>query len=1463
MGILEVIATSLGRRVFVWNHHGKLLDGWPKITSSSIWEPILADIDLDEELEIIFASNKLYILNYDGSDVGRWPKGTDSGSPAIADIDGDGDLEIVVEMESKLYAFHHDGTMVEGDWPVDIDLYHHPMIADLNRDGRCEIAAITSDKKVYLLQADGKLANAGWPKTLSDNISFNSYSVGNFDQDEELEIVLAVRGIRLYALNYDGSDVLGYPKDIGNDTLHDIVLGDIDNNQEMETIIGCYKHLYVLNNDGSHRVGWSEERKEGAEFHPLVADLDFDNDLEIITMEGRGIMKGTISIWQDNGTFTSNLVIKPHEVMKTWDRLISPIVIADIDMDKDLEVVCAGEKQLMPGYSLFPMYIWDYWGSSTAGALEWPMANHDMRRTNCYNTDIVPPSRITDLKTINPKPTSIDLTWTAPGDDKDTGSSTCYFIRYATWTITPQNWHLTNKATSTIVPKAAGSPESFTIPNLSPTTTYYFCIRARDDDFNLSPLSNIAVERTPSPPMITLISPTRGVVGKRVTISGCNFYPTETIRIEFGNTTTIALSTCVDGSFTTTFTVNDQGFGTITITAYGLISGYEARASFYITGVEYFLFGTISSPQIAGTGFRIKMTAYDELGDVVLNFKDKVGLSDLSQTIQPTIISNFTDGIWDGTITITRAGTSAISAGYQSKTGTSNPFYVRPGKPVKFIVYPENPIYILAGGSVSITAQLSDVYGNAVGSAGISCNLEVVVLSGKAGTLSATTSTTTNTGQIDTITYWVSPNANDKARIELLSTLPPATSGTITTSSGELAMFTFDTIATQTAGMDFSIKITARDAYENPVPFAGTVTLIDFSNSLKPTQTTSFINGIWDGFDSITVRGTTSITAIYGDIRGTSNTFWVCGGEVEYFVISTITTQTAGISFPLSIKAYDRWRNIADMFNSSATLTDTSRTISPTKTTNFSLGIWDGTVSITRAGTTLIMAGYQGKTGTSNPFFITPSSLDHFLIGTITNQTAGIDFPVVLTAKDAYNNTVTSFTDKVQLEDTSLTLNPKLTTNFVAGIWDGIGSITRAGTSSITASYQGKTGTSNPFLVSHNSLDHFLIGTMSNCVAGVPFPITIMAQDSYGNIVLNFSDKVQLEDTSLSLNPKLTTNFMAGIWNGIGSITRTGTTSIMAGYQGKTGTSNPFLVSHNNLDHFLIGTMSNCIAGVPFSITIMAQDSYGNTMLNFSDKVQLEDTSLSLNPKLTTNFMAGIWNGIGSITRTGTTSIMAGYQGKTGTSNPFLVQAGSLSLIKVMPGSVTLMPDESQLFTTRGCDGYGNEKEVGNGKWEVGNEIGSLSNLFGTMTTFTAGTKAASGIIKVSAEEVIGTANIRIVPGKLAKITILPKEVVVEVAGTSTFTAYGYDKYGNEKEVGNGQWEVGSELGELTNVIGTKATFVAGTKPGKGILTYTVPPVPSPEPRAPSPESRAPSPESRAPISRGDNWNSQYNCQVW
>jgi polygalacturonase/phosphodiesterase/alkaline phosphatase D-like protein len=110
--------------------------------------------------------------------------------------------------------------------------------------------------------------------------------------------------------------------------------------------------------------------------------------------------------------------------------------------------------------------------------------------TTLIETDTTAPAAITDLATSNATSSSIDLSWTATGDDGATGTASSYDIRYSTSAISEANWSSATQVSGEPAPQAAGSSEAVTVSGLSPDTTYYFAIKAADDAGNISGVSN-------------------------------------------------------------------------------------------------------------------------------------------------------------------------------------------------------------------------------------------------------------------------------------------------------------------------------------------------------------------------------------------------------------------------------------------------------------------------------------------------------------------------------------------------------------------------------------------------------------------------------------------------------------------------------------------------------------------------------------------------------------------------------------------------------------------------------------------------------------------------------------------------------------------------------------------------------------------------------------------------------------
>jgi len=144
--------------------------------------------------------------------------------------------------------------------------------------------------------------------------------------------------------------------------------------------------------------------------------------------------------------------------------------------------------------------IVEYWLNYDAGGdYAFRLQSNTANNYVIYPDDSTAPIAVSDLATSNPQLNAIDLAWTAPGDDINTGTASSYDIRYSTSIINDANWSSATQVIGEPSPSVAGSSESFTVTGLSASTTYYFAIKTDDEIPNTSALSNIPSAATSAP----------------------------------------------------------------------------------------------------------------------------------------------------------------------------------------------------------------------------------------------------------------------------------------------------------------------------------------------------------------------------------------------------------------------------------------------------------------------------------------------------------------------------------------------------------------------------------------------------------------------------------------------------------------------------------------------------------------------------------------------------------------------------------------------------------------------------------------------------------------------------------------------------------------------------------------------------------------------------------------------------
>lgn len=318
-------------------------------------------------------------VSLDPPELEGWPllgivNTTGRGSRFI-DIDLDGEKEIIIGTGNVVRVFTPAGEVKPG-WPVTLGSYGvegAPSVGNIDDDPELEIMVHTTlsgvKGELYAIDHDGTI-KPNFPIFWPDGGPQKEPLLENIDEDPELEIFSAVYNwpeCYVYAHNGDGTldeywqeKVLDYIPGSGCSS------GDLNGDGVPEIIACSFWKLYAFTIKGQLLEGFpftfDQDIQSVSYSNPVIADIDEDgfNEIVVATCNQQPITDaGAVYVINNDGSLVDGW---PQFVLR-W--IYAPVTVADIDQDSHLDIL-VGDQVLSPIPDDY-MHAWDKDGNSLPG----------------------------------------------------------------------------------------------------------------------------------------------------------------------------------------------------------------------------------------------------------------------------------------------------------------------------------------------------------------------------------------------------------------------------------------------------------------------------------------------------------------------------------------------------------------------------------------------------------------------------------------------------------------------------------------------------------------------------------------------------------------------------------------------------------------------------------------------------------------------------------------------------------------------------------------------------------------------------------------------------------------------------------------------------------------------------------------------------------------------------------------
>jgi hypothetical protein len=212
--------------LYAWQEDGQLLDGFPaELPKDSDSSPALADLDADDRWWIVVGDDDgwLHVIDTGGRERAGFPVRTSGPRPGPTPTPH---------------------TVGGNTFSVEAS----PAVADLDNDGRLEIAAGSWDGRMYVWDDAGHLL-PGWPVPVDDQI-ISSAALVDLDGDGRLDVIAGSKDGHLYGWTVAGQSLPGFPYDLEAPVFSSPWVGDLDGDNRADIVVGANNGIHLLRDVG-------------------------------------------------------------------------------------------------------------------------------------------------------------------------------------------------------------------------------------------------------------------------------------------------------------------------------------------------------------------------------------------------------------------------------------------------------------------------------------------------------------------------------------------------------------------------------------------------------------------------------------------------------------------------------------------------------------------------------------------------------------------------------------------------------------------------------------------------------------------------------------------------------------------------------------------------------------------------------------------------------------------------------------------------------------------------------------------------------------------------------------------------------------------------------------------------------------------------------------------------------------